>query len=96
MTKQMKSVFTRKCLVMSTSQGLRLHSRLSLSIMHSGLSLESRMDTPRPQVFEHGLQEVVWVMQLLCQTSLLLGDTKCDMKYLSCLKSWRQDSFYRQ
>lgn len=81
MTRQMKCVFTRKCLVMSTSQGLRLHSLLSFSITHWALSLDSRMDTPRPQVFEHGLQGVVWVMQLLCQISLVLRDTESNMKY---------------
>lgn len=65
---------------MSTSQGRRLHSRDSFSITQPGLSLVMRCDMPRPQVFEQGLHGVVWVMQFLCQKSLVVRDTEKDIK----------------
>lgn len=63
---------------MSTSQGRRLHSRVSFSIIQPALSLEMRNDVPRPQVFEQGLHGVVWVMQFLCQISLVVRDSEKD------------------
>lgn len=64
---------TLMCLVMSTSQGLRLQRRDSLTISHRSLALETLRDRPRPQVFEQGLHEVVWVMQFLCQLRVSAG-----------------------
>lgn len=60
------------CLVMSTSQGRRLQRRLSLTIRHCLLALVMRNDTPRPQVLEHGLHDVVCVTQFSCQVSFPL------------------------
>lgn len=63
---------------MSTSHGRRLHSRVSFSITHSALSLDTRSDMPRPHVFEQGLHGVVWVMQFLSWISLVERDTETD------------------
>ncbi len=63
---------TLMCFVMSTLQGRMLQSLLALTIWHCLLLLVMRKDTPRPQVFEQGLQEVVWVTQFLCQVSFTL------------------------
>lgn len=43
----------------STSQGRRLQRRLSCSGQHRGLTLEMRVETPRPQLVEQGLQGLV-------------------------------------
>lgn len=51
------------CFVMSTSQGRMLQSRLSLTIRHCLFALVMRKDTPRPQVLEHVLHDVVCVTQ---------------------------------
>lgn len=67
---------TLMCLVMSTSHGRRLQRRDSLNSSHRSLALEILMDRPRPQVFEHGLHEVVWVMQFLCQLVVSAGKTR--------------------
>lgn len=64
---------TLMCLVMSTSQGRRLQRRDSLTISQRSLALETLRDRPRPQVFEQGLHEVVWVMQFLCQLRVSAG-----------------------
>lgn len=67
-----KSCCTLMCFVMSTLQGRMLQSLLSLTIWHFLLLLVMRKDTPRPQVFEQGLHEVVWVTQFLFQLSFTL------------------------
>lgn len=64
---------TLMCLVMSTSQGRMLQSRLSLTIRHCLLALVMRKDTPRPQVLEHGLHDEVCVTQFSCQVSFPLN-----------------------
>lgn len=57
------------CFVKSTSQGRILQSLLSFTIWHCLFLFVMRADTPRPQVFEQGLQEVVWVTQFLFESS---------------------------
>lgn len=57
---------------MSTSQGRMLQSLLSLTIRHCLLALVMRKDNPRPHVLEHGLHDVVCVMQFSCQVSFPL------------------------
>lgn len=47
------------CGRMSTSQGRRLHRRLSCSGQQRLLTLEIRVETPKPQVVEQGLQGLV-------------------------------------
>lgn len=44
---------------MSTSHGRRLQRRLSCSGQHRALTLEIRVEIPRPQVVEQGLQGLV-------------------------------------
>ena len=50
---------TLMCGWMSTSQGRRLQRRLSCSGQQRLLTLEMRVETPRPQVVEQGLQGLV-------------------------------------
>lgn len=52
-----------------TSHGRRLQRRLSCSGQHRALTLEIRVETPRPQVVEQGLQGLVKAMQFLCHGS---------------------------
>lgn len=72
---------------MSTSQGRRLHKRDSLTSSHWSLSLEILRETPRPHVLEQGLQEVVWVMQFLCQLWVSAGRAE------KASIAWRGDVF---
>lgn len=47
------------CRRMSTSQGRRLQRRLSCSGQQRALTLETRVEIPRPQLVEQGLQGLV-------------------------------------
>lgn len=60
---------TLMCWVISTSQGLMLHRRLSFRSRHWSLSLEILVEMPSPQVLEQGLQGEVCTMQFFCQAS---------------------------
>lgn len=64
-----EAVPTLMCWVISTSQGLMLHRRLSFRSRHWSLSLEILVEMPSPQVFEQGLQGEVCTMQFFCQAS---------------------------
>lgn len=53
----------------STSQGRRAQRRLSCSGRQPALAVETRVEMPRPQLVEQGLQGLVWAMQFPCQGS---------------------------
>ena len=61
---------TLMCGRRSTSHGRRLQRRLSCSGQHRVLTLEMRVETPRPQLVEQGLQGLVYAMQFLCHGSI--------------------------